>query len=204
MRNRGWCACNWPGSKSSILDTEARIRKFAERRILARPSLSRMLFPTRIVRKDCCLRIATLPTIRKLTMKNGAIEIQLLLNDMSAAKRRFFGRNFIIGIFSVGKKLCLRRSISSSNLKRPPLWFATILRMLDANSRSPYIPLVIGAGSVLRDVVHNSKRGYHHGLSRGIACFVIQAIDLWGIFSYNVTQSCSKLSLLHCDMTQQV
>src|SRR6266550_3533854 len=52
-RNSGWSSWCLLGSKSSVHDTEARMRKFAERRILASPSLSKMLFPTSIIAKDC-------------------------------------------------------------------------------------------------------------------------------------------------------
>src|SRR6266481_6868396 len=52
-RNSGWCSWNLLGSKSSAHDTEARTRKSAERRILASPSLSKILFPTSIIVKDC-------------------------------------------------------------------------------------------------------------------------------------------------------
>jgi len=45
------------GTKSSAHDTEARMRKLAERRILASPSLSKILFPTSIIAKDCRWRM---------------------------------------------------------------------------------------------------------------------------------------------------
>src|SRR2546429_4354266 len=56
-RNSGWCSWSLLGSKSSAHDTEARMRKLAERRILASPSLSKILFPTSIIAKDCRWRM---------------------------------------------------------------------------------------------------------------------------------------------------
>src|SRR6266403_303360 len=56
-RNSGWCSWSLLGTKSSAHDTEARMRKLAERRILASPSLSKLLFPTSIIAKDCRWRI---------------------------------------------------------------------------------------------------------------------------------------------------
>jgi hypothetical protein len=57
MRNSNWCGWSLPGGKSSAHDTEADVRQFAARRILAIPSLTKMLLPTRTVVKDFCLRI---------------------------------------------------------------------------------------------------------------------------------------------------
>src|SRR5258706_11108589 len=65
-RNNGSCSWSLLGSKSSAHDTEARMRKFAERRILASPSLSKMLFPTSIVAKDCRFRMVTLPAFTQI------------------------------------------------------------------------------------------------------------------------------------------
>src|SRR5229473_3921677 len=59
-RNSGWCSWSLLGCKSSAHDTEAKMRKFAERRILASPSLSKMLFPTSMAAKDCRLLMVTL------------------------------------------------------------------------------------------------------------------------------------------------
>src|SRR6266404_2613997 len=56
-RNSCWCSWSLLGTKSSAHDTEARMRKLAERRILASPSLSKLLFPTSIIAKDCRWRI---------------------------------------------------------------------------------------------------------------------------------------------------
>jgi hypothetical protein len=69
------CCCCWSllASKSSARDTEARMRKSAECRIPASPSLSKMLLPTSMVEKDCRHRIVSLSVLqasqhlRKLT-----------------------------------------------------------------------------------------------------------------------------------------
>jgi hypothetical protein len=48
------------GSKSSAHDTEARIRKSAEPRILASPSLNKGFFPTSMMAEDCRPRMVNL------------------------------------------------------------------------------------------------------------------------------------------------
>lgn len=92
MRNNGWCGWSLSGSKSSAHDTEARIRKFAEHKILASPSLSKMLFPTSTIAKDCRRVMVTLP-LRILDSKiltlNRPIEVR-----PSHVKSLFFGGSF--------------------------------------------------------------------------------------------------------------
>src|SRR6266516_781472 len=56
-RNIGLCSWSLLGSKSLAHDTEARIRKFAASRILASPFMSKILFPTSIIGKDCRWRM---------------------------------------------------------------------------------------------------------------------------------------------------
>jgi hypothetical protein len=53
------------------------MRKFAERRILASPSLSKTLFPKSMVAKDCRRRMVTLPAFTQMTL-DGAVELRLL------------------------------------------------------------------------------------------------------------------------------
>src|SRR5258706_6057478 len=67
-RNSGWCSWSLLGTKSSAHDTEARMRKLAERRILASPSLSKMLFQTSIIAKDCRWRMMPYQHVRFMAL----------------------------------------------------------------------------------------------------------------------------------------
>src|SRR5260370_36898694 len=51
------------------------MRKFAERKILASPSLSKTLFPTSMIPEDCRWRMVNLPHVRLLTL-DRAIELR--------------------------------------------------------------------------------------------------------------------------------
>ena len=66
------------GRRSSALDTEATIRKFAARNIAASPSLSKVLFPTRMTSKKRCLRMAPSPA-RKINFVTAHRDLSLTI-----------------------------------------------------------------------------------------------------------------------------
>src|SRR3984893_1254649 len=160
-RNSGWGSWSLLG-KSSAHDTEARMRKFAERRILASPSLSKMLFPTSIVAKDCRLRMVTLPAITQIDTRPAHRIRPSHIVICRRVKDPFFSRSFCVEIFwplqSVGLS-AFTGKVSWSNFEK-----------LHACSRKAFINVrfeflislyTFGyrrAGQVLMDVIHNSNR----------------------------------------------
>ena len=138
-RNSGWCSWSLLGSKSSAHDTEARMRKFAERRILASPSLSKILFPTSIIAKDCRWRMGPsqhahiLILDRPIELRNShfvicrSLDVDWLLQSVGLSA--FIGK--WLGQISKAPRI---------------FFFVKLLRsfmILDRYPRYPYIPSVI-------------------------------------------------------------
>src|SRR5258708_38775806 len=110
-RNSGWGSWSLLG-KSSVHDTEAKMRKFAERRILASPSLSKMLFPTSMVAKDCRLLMVTLRAWTRLHTGPDHQAPALWLCDCRRVQDLFLRRKSWYRIFlacSVGGALRFHR-----------------------------------------------------------------------------------------------
>src|SRR6266403_2553812 len=134
-RNRGWCSWSLLGSKSSTHDTEARMRKLAERRILASPSLSKMLFPTSIIAKDCRWRMG------------HSQHARILILDRPIELRPVIYRSLGVLASSVGGALRFHRQWLVVKFQKLRAYFfrETFLRsfiILDQYPRYPYISLV--------------------------------------------------------------
>src|SRR6266403_1930710 len=133
-RNRGRCSWCLLGSKSLAHDAEARIRKFADRRILASPSLSKILFPTSIIAKDCRWRTGPSQHARILIL-DRPIELRpahfVICRSLGVEYFGFFSR--------WGSPLSWENGSSA-------YFFVKHLRdfMILDYPRYPYIPSVIG------------------------------------------------------------
>jgi hypothetical protein len=77
MRNSGWRGWSLLARKSPAHDIEARIRKFAERKIPASPSLSKRLFPTSMIEQNGRRLMVTFQPLGVSTL--GAVENMALI-----------------------------------------------------------------------------------------------------------------------------
>ena len=139
------------------------MRKFAERRILASPSLSKMLFPTSMVAKDCRLLMVTLRAWTRLHTGPDHQAPALWLCDCRRVQDLFLRRKSCYRIFlacSVGGALRFhRKNFVVKFRKAQRSSFGDIF--FNVRFEFPislYTFGYIGGGRARMDALHHTKR----------------------------------------------